>query len=201
MYGYATQLKSIVPDSAFGFDGSFFNYEHNLTKAQELLADAGFPAGFDCELVLGSGFADWENDAVIIQAELAKIGVNMDIKKVARAEFLSLMREGKAQMYISKLTPAINDVTYDAYMFFYSEGLAARDGYNNTRFNELVELAIAELDPETRVVYNTEMQELVTGDVGWVYLYQYPNVVALNSGVEGFTYCNSEMVLYTYLDK
>jgi ABC-type transport system substrate-binding protein len=86
-------------------------------------------------------------------------------------------------------------------MFFYSEGLAARDGYNNTRFNELVELAIAELDPETRVVYNTEMQELVTGDVGWVYLYQYPNVVALNSGVEGFTYCNSEMVLYTYLDK
>ncbi|MGN7308962.1 ABC transporter substrate-binding protein, partial [Bacillus subtilis] len=88
MYGQAKEMKSAVASNTPGFTDAGYVYEYNLDKAKELLKEAGYAEGFSFDFTLGSGFDDWEYDAVLIQAELAKIGIKMNINKVARAQFL-----------------------------------------------------------------------------------------------------------------
>ncbi len=75
-------MKSPCPSFMPGFDGSAWNYKYDLDMAKKLLAEAGQKDGFSFDFVLGSGFSDWEQDAVLIQASFAKIGVKMNIQKM-----------------------------------------------------------------------------------------------------------------------
>ncbi len=88
MQGQASPMRSAVASSTPGFSDKGYKAEHDLDKAKKLLAEAGYPNGFSFDFTLGSGFPDWNDDAVLIQAELAKIGVTMNIHNMARAQFL-----------------------------------------------------------------------------------------------------------------
>lgn len=60
----------------------------DLDKAKSLLAEAGYADGFEFDLMIATGYTQWEQIAIIYQADLAKIGVTMNIKKVEFSEWL-----------------------------------------------------------------------------------------------------------------
>ncbi|MDR1502839.1 MAG: ABC transporter substrate-binding protein [Prevotella sp.] len=61
---------------------------YDLEKAKELLTEAGFASGLTFDFYIATGFVEWEKIAVIYQADLRKIGVIMNIKKVEFSEWL-----------------------------------------------------------------------------------------------------------------
>jgi peptide/nickel transport system substrate-binding protein len=63
-----------------------------LTKAKQLLTEAGFPNGFECEsLCEGRDFRPYAEDtAVLIKSQLAKVGIRVNVKMVDGATFSKL---------------------------------------------------------------------------------------------------------------
>lgn len=187
MQGLASPMTSAVPSSMPGFDDSTYTYEHDLDRARELLAEAGYPDGFEFEFTLGGGFQDWNDDAVLIQAELAQIGVTMNITNMARAQFLEALDTGQVQSYISRWTSFVNDPQYHLGLLMTTDTSSNYMNYSNAAVDAAWEQASQETDRAARDELYSQMQAEITADAPWAYLYEYNIVVGLREGVEGYT--------------
>jgi peptide/nickel transport system substrate-binding protein len=80
-FGQATPiLGGVVPDWNWGYaDIKFFAPQGDVAKAKALLAEAGFPNGFETSMTIASSFPAMMAMAPIIQANLAAIGVKAKI--------------------------------------------------------------------------------------------------------------------------
>ena len=68
-------------------------YAYNPTQAKSLLAAAGYPSGFNTDIVVDSS-APYQDLIQIVQSEFASIGVNMSIQIMAHAQFSAYVRTG-----------------------------------------------------------------------------------------------------------
>ncbi|NEN85657.1 ABC transporter substrate-binding protein [Paenibacillus elgii] len=201
MYDQAKQLKSAVPSNTPGYSDSGFIYKHDLDKAKQLLKEAGYENGLSFDLTLGSGFQDWEDDAVLMQAEFAKIGVTMNIQKVARAQFLQMQRERNLTAYISKWTSFVNDPSYHLGFLLYGKGTSNYGNYKNAKVDELWEKANNEPDQAKRNEMYKQAQELITADAPWLYLYEYNRIVGMNKNLKGYVYYPDEILRFYPMSK
>ncbi|MFK4474956.1 peptide/nickel transport system substrate-binding protein [Paenibacillus sp. RC73] len=201
MYGQAKQMKSSVASNTPGYTDAGYSYKHDLNKAKQLLTEAGYPNGFNFDLTLGSGFQDWADDAVLIQAELAKIGVKMNVVNVARAQFLEQQREGNLTAYISKWTSFVNDPGYHLGFLMYSSGSSNYIHYANPEVDKLWEQAGKEQDENKRKELYGKAQELINQDSPWAYLYEYNRVVGMGKDVTGYVYYPDEVIRFYSLKK
>ncbi len=187
MKNQASPLRSAVASSTPGFTDEGYEATHDLDKAKALLVEAGYPDGFEFDFTLGSGFSDWNDDAVLIQAELAKIGVTMNIQNMARAQFLEALAGKNVQSYISRWTSFVNDPGYHLGLLLSSGGTSNYANYNNARVDELWKSAAAEPDVDKRNEMYGEMQQLISADAPWAYLYEYNIAVAHRDDIQGYT--------------
>ncbi len=187
MQGQASRMTSAVPSSMPGFTDEGYAYEYDLDKAKSLLAEAGLADGFTFDFTLGGGFQDWTDDAVLIQASLAQIGVTMNINNMARAQFLEALDTKQVPAYISRWTSFVNDPQYHLGLLMITDTSSNYMNYSNPRVDELWNGAAVETDAETRNEAYAEMQQLITEDAPWAYLYEYNIVVGLQEGTEGYT--------------
>jgi peptide/nickel transport system substrate-binding protein len=68
-------------------------YAYNPTQAKALLAAAGFPNGFNTDVVVDST-APYQDLMQVLQSEFAAINVNMSIQVMAHAQFSAYVRTG-----------------------------------------------------------------------------------------------------------
>ncbi|MFD5224750.1 ABC transporter substrate-binding protein [Microbacterium sp. NPDC058342] len=201
MKGQASPMRSSVASSTPGFTDEGNDASHDLDKAKALLAEAGYPDGFTFDFTLGSGFSDWNDDAVLIQAELAKIGVTMNITNMARAQFLEALAGKQVQSYISRWTSFVNDPGYHLGLLMTSEGTSNYMNYDNARVDQLWKEAASEPDADVRNEKYGEMQKLISEEAPWAYLYEYNIAVAHGEGLEGYTSYPDGLIRFFQLSK
>lgn len=199
MQGQASPMTSSVASSTPGFTADGNNAEYDLDKAKDLLAQAGYPDGFTFDFTLGSGFQDWNDDAVLIQAELAKVGVTMNITNMARAQFLEAIATNQVQSYISRWTSFVNDPGYHLGLLLTSTGTSNYANYSNADVDSLWTEASTEPDQDKRNELYGKAQEIINEESPWAYLYEYNIVVGLQEGTEGYTSYPDGIVRYAQL--
>jgi peptide/nickel transport system substrate-binding protein len=187
MKGQASPMRSSVASSTPGYTDAGNSAKYDLAKAKALLAQAGLPNGFSFDFTLGSGFDDWSDDAVLIQAELAKIGVTMNIKKMARPQFLEALATKNVQSYISRWTSFVNDPGYHLGLLMTSAGTSNYMNFHNAEVDSLWKQAATEPDQAKRNELYGKAQEIINTQTPWAYLYEYNIVVAERAGVQGYT--------------
>ncbi|MBY5879128.1 ABC transporter substrate-binding protein [Rhizobium leguminosarum] len=96
--GRATPANQPLPPLMPGYDKSFTGYAYEVAKAKALLAEAGYPDGF--ETVLYSTNTDPQpRIAQAIQQDLAAVGVKAEVRALAQANVISAGgTEGEAPM-------------------------------------------------------------------------------------------------------
>ncbi|MBN9983320.1 ABC transporter substrate-binding protein [Rhizobium laguerreae] len=96
--GRATPANQPLPPLMPGYDKSFTGYAYDVAKAKALLAEAGYPDGF--ETVLYSTNTDPQpRIAQAIQQDLAAVGVKAEVRALAQANVISAGgTEGEAPM-------------------------------------------------------------------------------------------------------
>ncbi|MBY5426852.1 ABC transporter substrate-binding protein [Rhizobium leguminosarum] len=96
--GRATPANQPLPPLMPGYDKSFTGYAYDVAKAKALLAEAGYPDGF--ETVLYSTNTDPQpRIAQAIQQDLAAVGVKAEVRALAQANVIAAGgTEGEAPM-------------------------------------------------------------------------------------------------------
>lgn len=102
--GNGLPTQGIIPKGVYGYNADA-PYSQNIDKAKALLAQAGFGSGFTVELLIsnavGAGGVAPADVASEIKADLAKIGITVNVRQITYAELLKTYRAQKAQMVLA----------------------------------------------------------------------------------------------------
>lgn len=177
--------KTVLGVGMEGYYDGMEGYSYDPEKAKELLAEAGYPNGFSADLYVKSTDSNTMLASQVIQANLAEIGVQLDIVTLESTALMASINEGKHKTYI--LTASNPDV-YNGLIFFYSQTppkTGNRMLYNNPEFDALYEDLLTELDASKRGEILKAIQELLVEDAPWCPLYGQNFNVGIRSNVGG----------------
>jgi peptide/nickel transport system substrate-binding protein len=180
------------------------SWEERYARAQELLTEAGYSDGFSTELWYPSGSgAEFSREmGTIIQAQLAKIGVDVELKMIDRAVYFDFRYEGRLPMFFRGWT--LDYLDPDAEIFYCmlstSSYLTIPLGFNNSHIDDLItqgrKLLDFDGDPPERAAIYEELQDFIVEEGFSVPLYISGYWDVQQAWVDGYKYWNTCDVPY-----
>ena len=167
--GSASVATSPVPKITTGHNENSNNYPQNIEKAKQLLAEAGYPNGFNIEL-----FVSEDNQridmAVIIQDNLKKIGINAEIKTFQWAAYVSTIENPNIIKPLFIMSWYISNDDPDEVLspLYHSSQIDAHTNvvfYKNEKFDNLISEARETTDKEKRMKLYEEAQDIIQEDL------------------------------------
>jgi peptide/nickel transport system substrate-binding protein len=183
-FGNATVNQTAIPATS-GWYLEYAPYSRDLDAAKALLADAGV-GELEMDLMVVSSDTEAVTDAQVIAANLADIGVTVNIRQLDVSTWLDEQANGNFDAFlwswIGNLDPS--DFYYAQH---HSGGGFNAQGYSNPDVDALLDQAGAETDNDARKVLYDDAATLIVDDASYVYLYNPEIVQGFSPGVEGYT--------------
>ncbi len=179
-------------------------YEYNPEKAKALLAEAGFPKGFETTLhpAVGRYYMD-VSVATAVAADLLKVGVKADIKMMEWGTYLPfVLREKEVaehKIFMLGWGTVTGDADYGLYALFHS-GEWPRKGQNasfckNDGIDYLLEAARKTAKTEERLKLYKEAMVLINDEAPWLFLHSESQITAIRANVKGVIVHPTERVI------
>ncbi len=90
--GLYKSMYQIVMTTSPDFNSACPPRKYDPAKAKQLLTEAGYPNGFSFKLLIDE--TEWMDGVTAVQSYLSKVGITMEIAKVAHAAFENTVRQG-----------------------------------------------------------------------------------------------------------
>lgn len=164
-------------------------YGYDVAKAKELLAKAGYPNGFSTELVVVANEVQ-KLAAEGVQADLAAIGIDVQVRVVESATYTAMMNEGKVPFGMMNVGSQMADPDEVFFDFLHSSRTPGlnRAAYKNPELDKLIEAGRSTVDQGERDKIYTQAVELVMSEVPWAPLYWPYSVVAVRPELKGLEF-------------
>ncbi|GHU89165.1 glutathione ABC transporter substrate-binding protein [Spirochaetia bacterium] len=173
--GYGTEVHSLFPSSVSYYVAQP-PYDFNIAKAKSLLAEAGYPNGFDLE-IWGDNTSTEQLAMQFVQQQLAQIGVKLNVRPMDSNLINSLIYVPDDQMTIQTwyvnwsgggdVDGAVRNILYSAMKPPASANTAY---YNSPKFDELLDQARATVDPAKLAPIYAEVQKVAWEDAPWIFM-------------------------------
>ncbi|NKJ40471.1 ABC transporter substrate-binding protein [Rhizobium sp. SG570] len=203
-HGVGSQMTSFMSSATPLHTGDKPLYPYDLAKAKQLLADAGFPKGFEASLLVLAGNQDEVGIATALQQMWSQVGVKLTLQQVDNATRADLYRKGTFPMRLSAWTDDIADPSEIASYFAYSPTIQSlHSGWKNDEVDNLFKQTQSEMDPAKRKEQYAKIQEVFNTTGPTVPLYETPYPVALGKNVHDFVQIplGNNMFRATWLSK
>ena len=163
-------------------------YPYDPEKAKELLAEAGYPDGFECSIFVNGDLRT--RSAQILQAQLADVGIKVDISTYEWGALLDTLNAGEHEMFLLGWSNTSFDPDGSTYQLFYSGNHGAtgnRAFFSNDKVDELILSAQRESEESKRMELYKELQFVLHEESPWCPLYYKENNVGVRADLKGFT--------------
>ena len=194
--GTAVQMDGPVP-IGFAEHIPVYQYHQDLDRAKALLKEAGYSKGFTLRLMHSPTIPEWRPMAVVIQENLAKIGIKVKIESYAWGTLRAKLNKGDFDMSFGYWTPDYADADMFTWFWFYSKnwGLPGnRAWYKNAVMDDLVTQERLESNQQKRLELFHGIQWIAVSDAPYVYLLQTKYQLPMRTWVKGYVY--NPMLLY-----
>jgi len=163
--GKAKQLKSLVCSTYPLYTDKYFQYEYNLDKAKELLAEAGYADGFTCKLTIDNTNSQAEQVALLYQSSLKKVGINMEIEKVQAGDYYDkLSNKAFDSMYVFIDSAGVPDAGFALQLGAKTNSINNMGHYSNAEVDELVAKMMGTTDQTVRAECADRLQQILVWD-------------------------------------
>ena len=169
--GLAIPASQFVTSYVFGYNPEIERLPYNVSKAKDLLADAGYEDGFEIELDCITELYDYNvENCELIAEQLSEIGINVSINGMSSEEFnRKVVREKNTSLWLVGWGTVSVDggVVYDyfirtvdgSHLGYYNSG-----HYSNLAVDLLGEKASVEMEPSIRLEYLQEGFKIAVED-------------------------------------
>ncbi|MDF1585740.1 ABC transporter substrate-binding protein [Marinimicrococcus flavescens] len=179
-----------------GFPGSVDTtpFRLDVAKAKELLAEAGYPDGFEVTLDVSNSWPS-ANMAEAIQQTMSQAGIKVSLQPAEGKQVLTKYRARNHQMVLLYWSPDYMDPHSNADSFARnpdnsddakSKPLAWRNAWDIPEITQATNRAAREQDAEKRLEMYRDLQRRLQEDGPFIILFQALEQVARRSNVKGF---------------
>lgn len=193
-FGMAEPSYGPISPSIWGFDKSLPHaYPYNPEKAKKLLAEAGYPDGFEC-IIWTDPRTERKSVSEIVQAFLAEVGVKANIEIMEWSKFLSETTNGADGMFILGYT-GTGDADGGLYPRFHSNyfGSSNRHRWGTDKLDELLKKGRTTVDTEERKQVYKEIQSYILENAPDIFIALTKNLAAMAKNVDGFEFYPSNI--------
>lgn len=187
-FGNAAQTGPIVsPTYHFNATAGLGCTPGDTDAAQTMLADAGYAKGFHLTTIVMTGqYATSTNLAQVLQSQLRKIGVRLDLDRQQTNVYVPNWSKAKFDAAV-----ALNGGSTDPYLqynrYFLSDGsLRVPAGYADGTLDALLRKANSTSDPGSRKTIFAALQKRLLHESPWVWLFRNQSYYLKAKGLTGF---------------
>ena len=194
---------NMIPAAQFYYNADTeTTYTHDVAKAKELLAEAGYADGFEFTITVPNNYAPHEGTAQIIAENLAEAGIKANINLV---EFNTWYSDAFVDRKYEATVVAVDGKLAPNSWFSKNVSTASNNftNYSNPEFDQLYEEAMAEIDLDKKAEIYKQMEQILADDAASVYVQDPANLVAVNAQLEGYVFypvSAQDMSVVKYID-
>jgi peptide/nickel transport system substrate-binding protein len=194
--GLARPAIGILPPASWAFDEGVFQFTYDPGKAKALLDEAGYPDpdgdGPRPRLQLSLKVSTNEFirlQAAVIQQDLAKVGIELDVRSYEFATLYADVLKGNFQLFTLQWV-GVSDPDM-LRRVFHSKQMPPtgfnRGFYENPDVDRAIDAAmVAESDDERLALYS-EAQRMIAEDAPYISLWYKTNIAVFGTQIEGVT--------------
>ena len=188
--GYGSPIgSSMYP--AFGkyvYEDPTDYYAYNPEKAKELLAQAGYPDGFEMTITVPSNYKPHMDTAEVLVQQLAAVGVTATILPVEWESWVSDTYTGRQFQSTVVGVDAANMTARALLERFTSTYGSNFINYNSANYDALFQQALATYDDAEQTALYKAMERDLTENAANVYIQDLADLVAVRQGLEGVVF-------------
>ncbi len=197
--GYADPAYNVMHPKAPFYDPNTLRYDFDIEKAKSLLAEAGYPDGFECTLYSTSS-ATRKSDTVIIQSQLEKIGIKVNVENLESATYKAgVGPDGTFDFSVDGWSGYSVGADNALRTVFHSKGATNRCHINDPKVDQMLDDALTAPTDEERGKIYSELQNYLMEEAVWAPLYIGYNDVAAKATVENYQAPFGSTEIYRYL--
>lgn len=186
LQGLGTVLSQPIPNEYYlGYDKDLAPYPYDPDKARELLAEAGYPDGFELDFGYTARFLTREQ-VQAIAADLAQVGIKLNIVEEEWAAYAKRLTENREHWPMYALSIQ-GQQAVDSYEI-YSIAISSKGSYNWNKYtdpeaDELIDLMAITFDEAERERLAHQVARITHDNPPWLFLWNNESLWGVKNGV------------------
>jgi peptide/nickel transport system substrate-binding protein len=200
--GQGHLIKSITPRIYPNYTDKFWVYKTDLEKAKTLLAEAGYPNGFEMTISYDKAIAEMEESCILIKSTFEKIGLKVRLEGLPSAVYSETKFSRKQMAHCDNFQwPWVADTGYTTWLYLTHPKTNVMDavGHDDPELNELTEKMLRTPFGPERLRLDLRVQQLAAERVPWIFLVNPGWREAFKKGWTGFHWYPDNNVHFDWL--
>ena len=163
-------------------------YPHDVAKAKELLAQAGYLDGFDMTISVPNNYQPHMDTAEVVAEQLREAGINVTIQPVEWSTWLDTIYNGRQFQATVVGVDAANMTARAMLERFTSDYGKNFINYNNPAYDALFQKAINAQDEAEQTDLYKQMETMLADTAANVYIQDLSDLVAMRQDLGGLKF-------------
>ncbi len=188
--GEAVIARGVFPPRMEVFNPELVGYPHDPSRAQQLLAQAGYPGGLPGEYLLDvRDIAAQMERGELVKRQCQEVGIRLRINPLSWKELLDRAYGGHALLSFRGWSTDNGDPDNFLTPLFHTRSFGKPGNtsfLSSPRIDAMLERALAIRNPVERQSFYREIEAAVVDEAPWVFLYHSMRFVAMRPQLHGY---------------